>query len=113
MQTPELLTVSGTYACANPGELLRHVDAGGIVRITDMSRPRVVRAWISADRPAALDRMPDDAPQLDRAARKLRSAAAHKRAEVSMRNIARARAVRSERLRDAGNEHGQEAQNGR
>lgn len=55
----DLITVSSDYAQRHLNELLAAAERGDVVRVLDLRRPSV-RAWISTERPAALDGMPDD-----------------------------------------------------
>jgi hypothetical protein len=59
VETPPVLFVSARYANRHGSELARHIKAGGVVAVLDLTRRRV-REWRSQERPACIAAMADD-----------------------------------------------------
>ena len=78
LETPDVLTCSAEYADRNRYELARHVRSGGVVRIVDLRRRKVIE-YRSQELPACIAGMPDDLPALWQAQHERWSAAAQLR----------------------------------
>jgi hypothetical protein len=82
LETPDVLTVSVFEFTRRAHASLQHVRAGGVVRILDVTRQRVI-GWLGPDQPASVAAMPDDLAQLAAGHRARLSQAARSRREVA------------------------------
>jgi hypothetical protein len=77
----EVITVSTQFGAQHFSELLAAAERGAVVRVLDLRRPSV-RAWISAERPAAIGaRWADDMPLIEARTRRRQSRQARARHE--------------------------------
>jgi hypothetical protein len=80
VETANVVTVSTAHAQRHLHALLAEAERGAVIRVLDLRYPKV-KAYISLERPAALDGWPDDLEMIEARTRRRHSQQARERHE--------------------------------